>query len=136
MAGKKKIKKHFLSPDVVYNDLTVAKFINHIMKGGKKTIARKVVYGTFDIIKEKTKLPKLSQFVVLQEMRVFHNDESHLFWTISQMGKAARRLYGELGGKPINLRCELTHDSRPLRLEDAYLITLCEWDHIEEVKGE
>jgi len=62
MAGKKKIKRHPILPDPVYNNVTVAKFINNIMKKGKKTIARKIVYGAFDIIKEKTKKEPLEVF--------------------------------------------------------------------------
>jgi len=42
-------------PDRVYSSEQVAKFINHIMLDGKKTIAENIVYGAFDIIKEKTK---------------------------------------------------------------------------------
>jgi len=48
-------KKHKISPDGVYNDVMVSQFINKVMKDGKKTIAQKIVYGAFDIIKEKTK---------------------------------------------------------------------------------
>ncbi len=59
---RKKIKKHPVAPDPVYNNITVAKFINQIMRRGKKTIARKVVYQTFDIIKEKTKKEPLEVF--------------------------------------------------------------------------
>jgi small subunit ribosomal protein S7 len=33
----------------------VSKFINQVMQEGKKTIAQKIVYGSFDIIREKTK---------------------------------------------------------------------------------
>ncbi len=54
MRGKPAPKRK-ITPDVRYNDLDIAKFINYIMHGGKKTIAQKVVYGAFDIIKEKTK---------------------------------------------------------------------------------
>lgn len=53
--ARRKIKKRNILPDFVYNSPVVAKFINHIMKKGKKTIARKIVYDSFDIIKEKTK---------------------------------------------------------------------------------
>ncbi len=59
---RKKIKKHPVAPDPVYNNITVAKFINQIMRRGKKTIARKVVYQAFDIIKEKTKKEPLEIF--------------------------------------------------------------------------
>ena len=50
-----KIKKHIVIPDPLYSNVIVSKFINQIMKNGKKTIARKIVYGAFDIITEKTK---------------------------------------------------------------------------------
>ena len=57
-----KIKKHPVLPDPVYNSEVVSKFTNQIMQKGKKTIARKVVYGAFDIIKEKTKKEPLEVF--------------------------------------------------------------------------
>ncbi len=60
--ARRKIKKHEISPDPLYNNVTVAKFINYIMRRGKKTIARKIVYGAFDIIKEKTKKEPLEVF--------------------------------------------------------------------------
>jgi len=58
----KKFKKYPIKPDPIYNNLTVSKFINQIMRRGKKTIARKIVYGAFDIIKEKTKKDSLEVF--------------------------------------------------------------------------
>lgn len=48
-------KKHEVQPDRVYNDVVVSLFINKIMQSGKKATAQKIVYGAFDIIKEKTK---------------------------------------------------------------------------------
>lgn len=62
MAGRKKKPKRIIEPDLIYNNLTVAKFINHIMRKGKKTIARKIVYQAFNIIKEKTKKDPLEVF--------------------------------------------------------------------------
>jgi small subunit ribosomal protein S7 len=59
---RRKIKKYPVLPDPVYNNIDVAKFINQIIKKGKKTIARKIVYGAFDIIKEKTKKEPLEVF--------------------------------------------------------------------------
>jgi small subunit ribosomal protein S7 len=55
-------KKHKIAPDGVYNDVVVSQFINKVMKRGKKTIAQKIVYGAFDIIKEKTKKEPLEVF--------------------------------------------------------------------------
>ena len=61
MRRKKKIKRE-IPPDPVYNNVIVAKFINQIMRRGKKTIARKIVYRAFDMIKEKTKKEPLEVF--------------------------------------------------------------------------
>ena len=55
MPSSKKIKSHPVVPDPVFGDEVVAKFINYILKKGKKTVSRKIVYKSFDIIKEKTK---------------------------------------------------------------------------------
>ncbi len=55
-------KKKIIYPDVIYNDIMVSKFINQVMLEGKKTIAQKIVYGAFDIIREKTKQDPLEVF--------------------------------------------------------------------------
>ena len=46
----------------LYNDKVVTKLINNIMLDGKKGIAQKIVYGAFDIIKEKTGKDPLEVF--------------------------------------------------------------------------
>ena len=61
MARKKKAKRE-ISPDAIYNNVTVAKFINHVMREGKKETAKKIVYGSFEILKEKTKKEPLEVF--------------------------------------------------------------------------
>ena len=53
MRRKQKYKKE-IEPDLEYNSPIVAKFVNAIMKDGKKTVAEKVVYGALKIIKEET----------------------------------------------------------------------------------
>jgi len=42
-------------PDPIYSSDRVAKFINYVMLDGKKTVAQKIVYDAFVIIKEQTK---------------------------------------------------------------------------------
>ncbi len=54
MRGKPAPKRK-IEGDLKYNDIDIAKFINYLMIEGKKSIAEKVVYGAFDIVKEKTK---------------------------------------------------------------------------------
>ena len=48
------IPKRDVLPDPVYNDKVVTRLINNIMLDGKKGTAQKIVYGAFEIIKEKT----------------------------------------------------------------------------------
>jgi len=54
MRGKPAPKRD-IKGDLKYNDVNIAKFINYLMERGKKTTAEKIVYGAFNIIKEKTK---------------------------------------------------------------------------------
>ena len=49
-------------PDPLYNDVLVAKLINKVMWDGKKSIAQKIVYDAFDIIKDKMKKDPLEVF--------------------------------------------------------------------------
>lgn len=55
MARRTKRETRIILPDPIYNNVVVAKLINQVMREGKKNAARKIVYGAFDIIKEKTK---------------------------------------------------------------------------------
>jgi SSU ribosomal protein S7P len=48
--------------DPVYNDKTVTKLINKIMLDGKKSIAQKICYRAFDIVREKTGKDPLEVF--------------------------------------------------------------------------
>ncbi|MDP2927123.1 MAG: 30S ribosomal protein S7 [bacterium] len=57
-----KIKRHETQPDFIYDNVLVSKLINQVMRRGKKTIATKIVYQAFDIMKEKTKKEPLEVF--------------------------------------------------------------------------
>ncbi len=60
----KRKRKDYLQPkpDIVYDSLDVSRFINYIMRKGKKQTARKIVYGAFEEIKKKTKKEPLETF--------------------------------------------------------------------------
>lgn len=49
----KKVTKRITPPDTIYNNVTVAKLINYIMRSGKKTVAQTQVYNAFDILSKK-----------------------------------------------------------------------------------
>ena len=46
--------KRDVLPDPVYNSVILTKFINQVMLDGKKCVAERIVYGDFEIIKDKT----------------------------------------------------------------------------------
>ena len=55
-------KKRFPQTDSIYNSYLVNLLINRILKSGKKTIAKNIVYEAFEIIKKKTNEDPLSVF--------------------------------------------------------------------------
>ena len=53
---RRKLKaKPKIQPDVIYDSEKITKFVNYCMGSGKKTTARKIVYESLEVIKEKTK---------------------------------------------------------------------------------
>ena len=61
------VPKREVLPDPIYNSVLVTKLVNSIMLDGKKGVAQKVVYGAFDIIKEKTEQDPLDVFTTALE---------------------------------------------------------------------
>ena len=62
MPRKGFIAKRDVLPDPMYNSKVVTKLINNVMLDGKKTVAQKIVYDAFDIIKEKAGKDPLEVF--------------------------------------------------------------------------
>lgn len=54
MPRKGHVPKREVMPDPIYGDVVVTKLINNIMLDGKKGTAQAIVYGAFEIVKEKT----------------------------------------------------------------------------------
>jgi len=55
MGRRKKRVNRGIKPDFKYNNIRIARFINYIMRKGKKAVATRIVYECFDIIDKKTK---------------------------------------------------------------------------------
>lgn len=51
---KKRAEKRDVLADPIYNSKMITKLINSIMQDGKKGTAQKILYGAFDIVREKT----------------------------------------------------------------------------------
>lgn len=59
---KKRAEKRPIDPDPKYQDILVARMINTVLRKGKKSLARKIVYYAFEIIAQKTKQNPLEVF--------------------------------------------------------------------------
>ena len=67
MPRRGNVPKREILPDPIYGSVLVTKLINSIMLDGKKGVAQKVVYGAFDIIKDKTGQEPLEVFTAAIE---------------------------------------------------------------------
>ena len=94
MPRKGYIAKRDVLPDPIYNSKVVTKLINNIMLDGKKAIAQKIVYGAFDIIKEKEQKDALEVF------------ETALNNIMPVLEVKARRVGGATYQVPLEIRAE------------------------------
>lgn len=54
MPRRRVVAKREILPDPKFGNVTLAKFMNHVMISGKKSVAERIVYGALDIVKEKS----------------------------------------------------------------------------------
>ncbi len=59
---RKRNYKRERKPDLIYDNVAIGRFINYMMKNGKKTVAEAVVYDALDIIKNEAKLDPMAVF--------------------------------------------------------------------------
>jgi len=88
------IAKRDVLPDPLYNSKLVTRLINNIMYDGKKGVAQKIVYGAFDIVKEKTGKEPIEVFEEAMEN------------VMPQLEVKARRVGGATYQVPMEVRPE------------------------------
>ena len=54
MPRRRVVAKSEVLPDPKYGNKILAKFMNHVMVSGKKSLAERIVYGALDKVKERT----------------------------------------------------------------------------------
>ncbi len=67
MPRRGNVPKREILPDPMYNSVLVTRLINNVMLDGKKGVAQKVVYGAFDIVREKTGKEPVEAFTEAME---------------------------------------------------------------------
>ncbi|MCI8833018.1 MAG: 30S ribosomal protein S7 [Clostridia bacterium] len=123
MPRKGYIAKRDVLPDPMYNSKVVTKLINNVMLDGKKAVAQEIVYGAFDIIKEKEQKNPLEVF------------EAALDNVMPVLEVKARRVGGATYQVPLEIRPE-----RRQTLGLRYLVTYARKRHektmAEKLAGE
>ena len=123
MPRKGYIAKRDVLPDPMYNSKVVTKLINNVMLDGKKAVAQEIVYGAFDIIKEKEQKNPLEVF------------EAALDNVMPVLEVKARRVGGATYQVPLEIRPE-----RRQTLGLRYLVTYARERHektmAEKLAGE
>ncbi len=112
MPRKGYIAKRDVLPDPMYNSKVVTKLINNVMLDGKKAVAQEIVYGAFDIIKEKEQKNPLEVF------------EAALDSVMPVLEVKARRVGGATYQVPLEIRPE-----RRQTLGLRYLVTYARKRH-------
>lgn len=62
MPRRNRPPKRQVEPDPRYNNVRVAQFVNRLMRDGKKSLARSLLYEAFDIIEDRTKRDPVEVF--------------------------------------------------------------------------
>ena len=62
MPRRRIVAKREVLPDPKFGNVTLAKFMNHVMVSGKKSVAETIVYGALEIVRERLKTDPLEAF--------------------------------------------------------------------------
>ena len=62
MSRKCRAEKRRVDPDLKFKSTNIQRFINRILQKGKKSTAQRIVYGAFDLIKERTNQDPVTVF--------------------------------------------------------------------------
>ncbi|ROR01738.1 30S ribosomal protein S7 [Desulfosoma caldarium] len=123
MPRRREVAKREVLPDPKYNSRLVAKFINNIMRQGKKSVAERILYGAFDVIERRSKQDPLE---------VFHKAMEHVRPIIEVK---SRRVGGATYQVPVEVRSD-RRDALAMRWIISYAKNRSEKTMIDKLAGE
>jgi small subunit ribosomal protein S7 len=92
MSRRRRAERRSVVPDAKYNSPLVARLVNTVMYGGKKSLAQRIVYGALDVIAEKN--PGASPLEILQ--RAIDNAKPRIETKARRVGGATYQVPVEL----------------------------------------
>ncbi|MGQ9670885.1 MAG: 30S ribosomal protein S7 [Desulfosoma sp.] len=123
MPRRREVAKREVLPDPKYNSRLVAKFINNIMRQGKKSVAERILYGAFEVIERRSKQDPLE---------VFHKAMEHVRPIIEVK---SRRVGGATYQVPVEVRSE-RRDALAMRWIISYAKNRSEKTMMDKLAGE
>ncbi len=97
MPRRRVVAKREILPDPKFGSLTLAKFMNHVMVDGKKSVAERIVYGALDVVKDRIPGDPLETF------------EKALDAIAPMVEVKSRRVGGATYQVPVEVRVERRH---------------------------
>ena len=97
MPRRRVVAKREILPDPKFGSLTLAKFMNHVMVDGKKSVAERIVYGALDTVSARTPGDPLETF------------EKALDAIAPMVEVKSRRVGGATYQVPVEVRAERRH---------------------------
>ncbi|MEP1442377.1 MAG: 30S ribosomal protein S7 [Hyphomicrobiales bacterium] len=94
MSRRHRAEKRDVIPDPKFGDIVITKFMNSVMRDGKKSIAERIVYGALDQMEEKTKS---------DPVQMFHDALQNV---MPQVEVRSRRVGGATYQVPVEVRTE------------------------------
>jgi small subunit ribosomal protein S7 len=94
MSRRHKAEMREVLPDPKFKDIVVTKFMNQIMRDGKKSVAERIVYGAFDLVETRAKK---------NPVEVFHNALESVAPAVEVR---SRRVGGATYQVPVEVRTE------------------------------
>ena len=94
MSRRHRAEKREVLPDPKFKDIVVTKFMNQIMRDGKKSVAERIVYGAFDLVETRSKK---------NPVEVFHNALESVAPAVEVR---SRRVGGATYQVPVEVRTE------------------------------
>ena len=111
MSRRSKPERRIPSADPVYNSVDVSKFINRVMRRGKKSLAEKIFYATIAKIEEKTNEKGLEIF------------QKAITNATPLLEVKARRIGGSTYQVPIDVKQDRGFEARNISKSANYLLT-------------